>query len=366
MSDDLDKQRTRIRAIDDEIMSLMAERLKVAREIGRVKLARGLPIKDFKVEKDVIERSMLKARQAGVYEDMASEAARLLIKYAVLAQDEFHAKSRATTDRDRRNILIVGGSGHMGMWLSEFFSSFGHRVTHFDPVKTKGDARFDRVESLDGATTAFDAICLATPISKTAALIDNLAKTPGRALVFDVCSLKTPIIDSFQRAEKAGLRITSIHPMFGPDVELLAGRNIIFCQSGHDEALQEARSLFEETTAHLLDIPLAEHDRLMSYVLGLSHLMNLVFARVLSTSKLSFADLQKVASTTFTAQLAVTMPVSEENQDLYYEIQSENGFTAELIASINRELGSYETAINEDDVETFKSFMATSRDWFAD
>lgn len=361
----LEQLRHRIGEIDDELIALTAERLDIARAIGRVKIAKGLPIKDYKVEKDVIERAMEKARMAGVYEEMAAEVARLQIKYSVLAQDEYHVKSRAMGRRDRRKILIAGGRGHMGMWLSEFFASFGHAVHHFDPQASPSETSgFPTVSSLAGATRHFDVVCLATPISKTAALIDELALDPGTGLVFDVCSLKTPLLASFKAAEERGLHITSVHPMFGSDVELLAGRNIVFCESKHAQYVEQARQLFVDTSAHLSVLPLELHDKLMGYVLGLSHLVNLVFARVLTTSGISFTELQNVASTTFNAQLQVTGAVTEENQSLYYEIQAENGFSPELFQAIARELAGYEKAVARKDPDLFKRLMEASRRYF--
>jgi prephenate dehydrogenase len=35
--------------------------------------------------------------------------------------------------------------------------------------------------------------------------------------------------------------VTSLHPMFGPDTELLSGRHVIFIDLGNAEALSEAQ-----------------------------------------------------------------------------------------------------------------------------
>src|SRR6218665_1696105 len=116
--------RDKVKDLDDRIMRLLAERLGVAREIGQVKADASLPIKDYKVEKEVIERSRAKARELGLYEAMAEEVSRLLIKYAVLAQDEFQKTSKRRTNTPARRVLIAGGRGRMGRWLSEYFDSF--------------------------------------------------------------------------------------------------------------------------------------------------------------------------------------------------------------------------------------------------
>ena len=38
--------------------------------------------------------------------------------------------------------------------------------------------------------------------------------------------------DAFEALVPAGVRVTSVHPMFGPDTELLSGRHVIFVDVG--------------------------------------------------------------------------------------------------------------------------------------
>jgi chorismate mutase/prephenate dehydrogenase len=110
-------------------------------------------------------------------------------------------------------------------------------------------------------------------------------------------------------------------------------------------------------------MPLGEHDRLMGYVLGLSHLTNLVFAEVLAQSGIPFESLSNVASTTFNAQLEVTRPVTRENQDLYYEIQVGNAFSSELLGHMEAALINYGDAIRGEDRKRFRELMEAGRSY---
>ena len=364
--DDLDKLRASIRAKDDAILKLVAERIQLAKEIGKVKLAHNLPIKDFQVEKDVINRARQKAREIGLYEQLAADQAKLLIQYAVMAQDEFHSRAMTRGDRDHHKILVVGGRGLMGRWLSDFFDSFGHQVTLFDQAKVDragGEDRYPQKSDLAEAIAGQDFIVLATPISVTAQIIEALVKLQTKATIFDIASLKSPLIPAIEQAEKAGLAITSIHPMFGPDVELLAGRNIIFCDCQNPALTNKALALFEKTTANLLRMPLSQHDEVIGYILGFSHLHNLVFGQVLTQSGIAFTKLAEAGSTTFNAQLGVTAPVVNENQDLYFEIQAENTFTPQLIAGIRKALDQFDQSICEKDRDGFRKLMQQAKDY---
>ena len=66
-------------------------------------------------------------------------------------------------------------------------------------------------------------------------------------------------------------RSRRLHPMYGPDTELLSGRHLIFVDAGCPEATAEAKALFSATMVEELDMSLEDHDRLIAYVLGLSH-----------------------------------------------------------------------------------------------
>jgi prephenate dehydrogenase len=88
-----------------------------------------------------------------------------------------------------------------------------------------------------------------------------------------------------------------------------------------------------------------------------------VFARVLVRSGIPFKELSTVASTTFNTQLDVTLPVINENQDLYYEIQAENSFTPKLIEILKEELASYSKAIVDQEPAAFKVLMEESREY---
>ena len=114
--------------------------------------------------------------------------------------------------------------------------------------------------------------------------------------------------------------------MFGPDTQLLSGRHIVFVDLGVAEATASARALFESTMAEQIEMTLEEHDRLIAYVLGLSHALNLAFFTALAESGELVPRLKNMSSTTFDAQLQVASLVARENPHLYFEIQALNEY----------------------------------------
>jgi chorismate mutase/prephenate dehydrogenase len=361
----LDKLRSKIKETDVQILTLIRQRLDLAREIGQLKFSSNIPVKDYKVEKEVLERNLAAGTDLGLYEPLTTEITKLLIRYAVLTQDEFQSKEKRSDNAVKLKILIIGGQGNMGLWLSEFFDSFGHEVSHLDQKKNPANTKYDMATDLANGAKDADVIVLSAPISATVKLIEDLTELKPKALILDICSLKTPLIPAIRAAEKKGLLIGSVHPMFGPQVDMLSGRNIVICDTGNKIVHADALKLFQGTTANLVSIQLEEHDRMMSYVLGLSHFINLLYADVLTRSGVSASTLKQVASTTFTNQSAVSRAVVAENPNLYYEIQAENAFTPEIIAALKRSLDDWFKDINEKDRDGFISRMKSAHSFMS-
>lgn len=353
---DLDALRARIRETDIQILTLIRQRLDLAKEIGQLKFSSKIPVKDYKVEKDVLDRNLATGTGLGLCEPLTTDITKLLIRYAVMTQDEFQSREKRSGSVVRRKITIAGGRGHMGLWLSDFFDSFGHEVSHYDPhcePLKEETSRYELLRDLGTAIIGADVIIVATPISATASLIAEMEPLKPKGLILDICSLKSPIIPAIKKAAAAGLKIGSVHPMFGPKVDMLAGRNIVICDTGDKLVYDEAHALFSGTTANLIKVGLEDHDRSMSYVLGLSHLINLIFSDVLLASGIPAATFSSVASTTFLNQSAVAETVAGENPDLYFEIQTENDFTPELIKSLKQSVDDWFSHIAAGDREGF-------------
>ena len=81
---------------------------------------------------------------------------------------------------------------------------------------------------------------------------------------------------------------------------------------------------------------LDEHDRLIAYVLGLSHALNIAFFTALAESGEAAPRLARLSSTTFDAQLDVASRVAQESPDLYFEIQSLNDYGAESLEALSK------------------------------
>ncbi len=355
----LEALRHRIRRLDAALLALVAERMELAREVGEAKRAAAIPLRDFEVEKRVLARAGEQARELGLGPELAQGLMQQLILEACRVQEEAHFSGYSG---NAESVLLVGGGGRMGGWLARFFANQGHAVRSFD-VRSAGSRELPSARSLEEGLEGSTLTVVAVPLDGTAAAIEAVAGSGWRGTLFDVASLKGHLRPALDRAREAGLAVTSVHPMFGPSARVLSDKVICLCDCGDPAATDRAAGLFRETAARLVYLSLEDHDRIASRVLGLSHFVNLLFARALAESGLSRAELDAVGSTTFHAQLATTASVLHEDPDLYFAIQRLNPFTPEVYAGLERALREWVEWVGAADRPAFVAAMEKARGW---
>lgn len=353
----LDELRTALTELDERLIELVARRQALSEQVASVKRATGRATRDFGRERDVILRGRTTALRLGVSPDLAESLLRQLIQSSLATQE--HARVIAHAHGSGKRALVIGGCGKMGGWFSEFLASQGFAVAIADPSGSLPG--FDRVDDWEKDPLDFDLIVIATPLSVTAGLLSALARRAPRGLIFDLGSLKTPLRTGLTALVKAGCRVTSLHPMFGPDTELLSGRHVIFIDLGNADALQEAQDLFAPTMAERVVMGLDEHDRLIAYVLGLSHALNIAFFTALADSGEAALRLAKLSSTTFDSQLDVASRVAAESPDLYFEIQSLNDYGGESLQSLKEAVERVLSAVATKNSAEFTGLMTRGR-----
>lgn len=353
----LDTLRARLAAVDAEILRLVGERLAVAAAIGREKAARGLPTRDYGQEREVLERASRIAAAHGVSESLAAEILLSLIRGALLTQEQDRVAAAAAGSGKR--ALVIGGAGKMGTWFARFLTSQGYNVQIADPVGTV-DGLPHRAAWDEGALD-HDLILVAAPLRRSGDILCGLAARRPPGLVFDIGSLKTPLRNGLYALRDAGVRATSLHPMFGPDTELLSGRHVVFVDLGRADATEEAKSLFAPTTAALVDLDLESHDRVIAYVLGLSHAVNIAFFTALAESGRSAPGLSTLSSTTFDHQLAGAARVAAENPHLYFDIQALNDYGEIALDALYEAVARMRDAVRARDQAEFVAIMERGR-----
>jgi chorismate mutase/prephenate dehydrogenase len=355
----LEELRARLDVLDRRLLELVAERQSIGAEIAAVKRSTGQSTRDFRREREVLLKARRDAAALGVSPALAESLLHSLIRGSLTTQEQ--ARVSAQGRGSGRSALVIGGRGKMGRWMADFLASQGFRIAIADPAGEVPGYEW-RADWREGELDE-DFIVVATPLKVAGTVLEALAARRPRGVVFDVGSLKTPLRSGLAALRAAGARVTSVHPMFGPDTELLSGRHVIFVDLGDAAALEEARGLFGSTMADLVVMGLDEHDRLIAYVLGLSHALNIAFFTALAGSGEAAPRLARMSSTTFDAQLDVAARVAGENPDLYYEIQSLNAYGEESLRALVEAVDRLHRAVREHDPQAFIDMMREGRDY---
>jgi chorismate mutase/prephenate dehydrogenase len=353
----LDQLRQRLNQIDSELIKLAKERQDIVGQVGSHKIAHGVPTRDYEREREVLKGARRLAESIGLEPELAESMMQLLIRSSLTRQEE--TRVAAQTRGEGKRALVIGGLGQMGAWFVRFLASQGYGVTIADPAVQS--ATPEAVPDWRELDLDHDLIVVAAPIKATADILLALGKRKPTGLILDIGSLKTPLRDGLVGLAEAGCRVTSIHPMFGPDTRLLSGRHVVFVDAGNAAATAEVRELFSATMAEQIDMSLDDHDRLIAYVLGLSHALNLAFFTALAESGELVPRLRKMSSTTFDAQLKVASLVAHDNPHLYFEIQALNEYGEISLEALRSATERIQALIEDGNEQGFVSLMEAGR-----
>ncbi|MBT8087959.1 MAG: prephenate dehydrogenase/arogenate dehydrogenase family protein [Gammaproteobacteria bacterium] len=356
----LDELRSKLSAVDRRLVDLISDRQEIVAEIGRCKQDSGTGTRDYAREKNVLDMGREQASERGVDPDLVENILRQLIRTSLESQER--DRVIAEGKGDGRRVLVIGGAGKMGRWFVDFFASQGFATVIADMSVEDGPGCF---ANWTDAGVDYDVIVVATPLAVSGRILAQLAVLKPPGLVFDIGSLKSPLLDGLRELRSAGCRVTSLHPMYGPDTRLLSGRHLVFCDVGDADATAAAKELFAATMVEQIDMSLEDHDRLIAYVLGLSHALNIAFFTALAESGEAAPKLAQMSSTTFDSQLLVAAAVAEDNPHLYFEIQNLNKFGLGPLDALCEAATRIRQTVAGGDEQAFVDLMENGRAYLA-
>lgn len=354
---ELESLREEIDRADRALLELVARRLDIAAEIGLTKKKDGLSIRDERREVRVVDKTAEYARTLGVDDELARAVAGALIEGAVRAQER-----APDLPLEGRTALVLGGGGRMGAWMSRFMSNRGASVSVWDPRKRLQG--YASVESLDDGIADADLIVVASPLGLANDDLEEVVSRDPEGTVFDLCSVKSHIADTLREAAGRRLRISSVHPMFGPSAVTPRGRNVLICSCGSPDADADCTGLFEEAGAVVSTIDLAIHDRLIAYVLGASHASSLAFGKTVAGSGFSVSELRRCSGPSFDRHARLALGVSSESRRVYHDIQRLNPHTDAVMESLADAVRTLAEASVEGGPGRFGGLMDDVEDYF--
>ena len=210
-------------------------------------------------------------------------------------------------------ISIIGG-GSMGAFMARLFNSAGLKADVFDakdgPIPWAAAARAE-------------VVLAAVPVSAMPEVAERLGPhTREDGAVIDIGSLKSGPVREMTRRCRG--EIIGSHPLFGPGVGSIEGQTVFLCPSGPGPWLDWYRSFLENLGAVVVEIDPERHDRLMSRVQVLRHLLLLSFGRSLMRLEFDLHQDLPLSGPWFSNLVSLLGRQLEQAPDLYADLALEN------------------------------------------
>jgi len=247
-----------------------------------------------------------------------------------------------------KKVTVIGAGGQMGQWFAKYFASEGFEVTGYDTEKKNLGKDITISESLVGGILNADYVVLCTPTRRTPEIIRLIAKEMKRGTyLIEISSEKSKVVAALSKMPTK-INPICIHPMFGPGVKTIKGQNIISVPiKDAKKELTMTKTLFDG--ANFVTIDAAEHDKKIAVILGLTHLMNLVFANIISKDeKMNLTE--KMTGTTFRVQKILSESIMTESPELIETI-IENPEIRRVAEELWKDIGRLLTSVQESKTE---------------
>lgn len=341
---------------DQEIVTIIADRMRLIREVARLKSEKGLPSFDREREGAHLDDLLVRAREVGVAEDVVRDVFARLFAASRLEQRRF-LQARA----DHFSIGVIGGTQGMGAFLARVFFGGGYAV------ETMGLG--------EGATAIEvaqrnDLVIVAVPIDVTVDVIREIAPhvRPGACLM-DVTSIKKAPLDAMLEAAPEGVDVVATHPMFGPHGVDFDRQKVVLCRGRGDTAFQRVKKLFETFGAETIEASADEHDAQMALIQVLVHEKTMVLGSVLERLKADLGRSLAFASPIYRTELAMIGRMFSQRAELYADILTVNPEAPRLSHVFEQEAAHFARAVAMSDresvVKRFRQVAEYMRDFAA-
>lgn len=269
----------------------------------------------------------------------------------------------AAARRKNRRLTVIGAGGQMGSWFAKYFLDQGFAVTGYDSERDVTVKGIETTQSLVSGVLSTDYVVLCTPTRRTPEIIRLIAKEmPKGTYLIEISSEKSKVVSSLSKMP-AKVNPICIHPMFGPGIRTIKGQNIISVPiRDAKKELTVIKSLF--AGANFVTIDAAEHDKKIAVILGLTHLLNLVFANIISKDEKVLLT-EKMSGTTFRLQKTLAESIMTESPELIETIIA-NPEIRRVAEEFWKDIGRLLTAVQESKTDEVIGYITDCQDRLAE
>ena len=211
-----------------------------------------------------------------------------------------------------RTIGLIGGDGQVGRMFRRLFEADGYAVRVAGPSDDPG---------YGGLVAGSDVVIVTVPISETVAVIRRIAPLlRPEQLLSDFTSIKREPVAAMLASPAS---VIGCHPMFAP-MPSPAGQNVVLCPERPGPWLSWYEGFLQGHGMKVVHLAPAEHDEATAFIQGLTHFINIVFARTLQTREAKLEQILKVCSPVYQVLFAILCRILSGDAHLYGQIQASN------------------------------------------
>jgi len=324
--------RDELATTDADLVALLAQRMRLVREVARVKGEKGLPSFDREREGAHLDGLLDRAKGSGAPEVLVRDVFARLFAASRLEQRRILA-ARA----ERFTVGIIGGTQGMGAFLARVLGDAGY------PVDAMGLGEGEAASVVAGRN---ELVIVAVPIAATVQVIGEVAPhvKPGSCLI-DVTSIKRAPLEAMLAAAPDGVDVVGTHPMFGPHGVDFDRQKVVLCRGRGDAGFARVKKLYEDFGAQTIEATAEEHDSQMALIQVLVHEKTMVLGSVLERLKADLGRSLQFASPIYRTELAMIGRMFSQQAELYADILTVNPEAPRLSHVFEQEAAHFARAI---------------------
>lgn len=352
MSAELSHLREKIDEVDKSLLDLLAKRLQLVAEVGKVKSLHGLPIYVPERESSMLAARRAEAERMGVPPDLIEDILRRVMRESYAREND---KGFKTLNPSAGPIVIVGGDGKMGRLFHRLLTLSGYQV------KSLTENDWSKAESIVAGASI---VMVSVPIHLTVQVINKLPKLDKDTILVDIASIKQQPLDAMLAAHDGP--VLGLHPMFGPDIGSVAKQVFAYCHGRGAGSYQWFLEQLLVWGARLKEISAKEHDKNMSFIQALRHFTTFTYGQNLAKENIDLQQLLELSSPIYRLELAMVGRLFAQDPQLYADIIMSSEENVELIRRYHQLLGnSIDLLESKDKAEFIRQFNHVS-EWFGE
>lgn len=353
MVEQLSQLRDQIDAVDQQILTLLEQRLSLVAQVGEVKSEHGVPIYAPDREAAMLASRRKEAQEKGISPDLIEDILRRIMRESYASENDSGFKCLKP---ELRPITILGGNGQLGRIFTRMFTLSGY------DVRVMGSRDWDRAEEL---LSDAGLVIVSVPINTTCDIIEKVAPYLAKdCILADFTSIKHEPLQAMMKAHTGP--VVGLHPMFGPDISSLAKQVVAYCDGRMPEQYQWLLDQMTMWGAKLEAINALEHDQNMSLIQAMRHFNSFVYGVHLAKEDPNLEKLIALSSPIYRLELAMVGRLFAQDPVLYADIIMSSPRNFEMIKRFHQRFGEAIKLLENRDKACFIEDFKKVEQWFGD